>query len=295
MIYIYKVTNKINNKIYIGQTNNFHKRQLEHYADNRTNHQAFKRALNKYKREDFEWKIIDVCISREEANKAEKYYIKLYNSKVPHGYNIASGGEGGSNWNIKLIVMLDLDGKFIKKYDCIAQCENETGLDHSMISACCKGKHLKYKDYIFMYEKDYLEKGPRKYIKPKSKRCKKILQYNLDGVLINEYNSIYEASQLTKINYSNIHTCLRKRSKSGSGYIWTYDYEEKPSKWEVRKDLKIEQYDLSGNKIREFLNCREASRFLGLNDKSALYICEVLDKENRTAYGYKWKHVESRV
>lgn len=46
MHYIYKVTNKINGKIYIGQTNNFEKRKREHLLDKRTNHQAFKRTLN---------------------------------------------------------------------------------------------------------------------------------------------------------------------------------------------------------------------------------------------------------
>ena len=65
MHYIYKVTNKINGKIYIGQTNNFEKRKREHLLDKRTNHQAFKRALNKYGFDGFDWEIIDKCEEEE--------------------------------------------------------------------------------------------------------------------------------------------------------------------------------------------------------------------------------------
>lgn len=229
MYYIYKVTNKINGKIYIGQTNNFEKRKREHLTDKRTNHQAFKRALNKYGEDGFDWKIIDKCLTKNEINLKEKYYIKFYNSKVPNGYNIADGGEGGSNWNLRPIVMLDLNGNFIKHYDYIVQCENEMNLNHSTISACCKNKEKRYKNYLFMYEEDYMKKGPIQYIKPKPSRSRQVLQYDLQGNFIKEYISATNASKELNITRSAITYCALGKYHTAGGYIWKYKHNPVPS------------------------------------------------------------------
>ncbi len=290
MHYIYKVTNKINGKIYIGQTNNFEKRKREHLSDKRTNHQAFKRALNKYGFNGFTWEIIDKCKTKEEINNKEKYYINYYNSKVPNGYNIANGGEGGSNWNLQPIVMLDLNGEYIKEYDYITQCENETGLNHSTISACCKGKHLRYKNYIFMYKKDYEENGPKKYIKPGNTRKKKINKFDLNGNYICSYNSLTEASENNKLDRANISSCVTKKTKSCGGFIWTYENELKPSK-RVVKRIEIEQYDLNGVLLNHFDSCKEAERMLNLRNNAYKVIWKNLDK-NKVTYGYIWKKIK---
>lgn len=288
--YIYKVTNKINGKIYIGQTNNFERRKKQHLLDNRTNHQAFKKALNKYGFEGFDWDIIDKCESKKEINQKEQYYIVYYNSKVPNGYNIASGGAGGSNWNLQPIVMLDLDGKLIKKYDYIYQCEVETKLNHSTISACCKGKQLRYKKYIFMYEQDYLKNGPKKYIKPTNNRKKKIKKYDLDGNYICTYNSVTEASIKNDINISNISSCLSKKTKSSGGFIWRYLNENAPSKRIVRR-VEIEQYDMNGIFLNKYDSCKEAERVLNLRNNAYKVIWKNLDRD-KVAYGYKWKRIK---
>ncbi len=290
MYYIYKVTNKENGKIYIGQTNNFKRRIKEHLKDKRTNHQPFKRALNKYGKDGFTWEIIDKCNLKKEINDKEKYYINYYNSKIPKGYNITNGGDGGSNWNLQPIVMLNLDGKFIKKYDYITQCENETGLNHSTISACCKGKHLRYKNYIFMYEKEYLKNGPRIYNKPKNYRKRKIKKYDLDGNYICSYDSITEASEVNNIGRTNISSCLTKKVKSSGGFIWTYENEQPPSK-KVIKRTEIEQYDISGNLLNKFDSCKEAERSLNLKNNSYKVIWKNLDK-NKVTYGYIWKKIK---
>lgn len=288
MYYIYKVTNKTNGKIYIGQTNNFEKRKREHLSDKRNNHQAFKRALNKYGEEGFEWEVIDKCTTKEKINEKEKYYIKYYNSKVPNGYNIANGGEGGSNWNLKPIVMLDLKGNYIKRYDYITECENETGLNHSTICGCCKGKHLRYKDYIFMYEQDYLKNGPRKYIKPENCRKRKIEKYDLNGNYICEYESITKASIETGVARTNISSCLIKKVKSSGGFIWIYKGDKKPTR-KIIKRVQIEQYDLNGNLLNKFDSCKEAERCLNLHENSYKVIWKSLQYENRVTYGYIWK------
>lgn len=88
--YIYKITNLVNSKIYIG------KHQATSFDDGYWGSgKLINRAYKKYGRNNFTMVLVEECNSREELNAMEKHYISLYNSKFPNGYNIASGGDGG--------------------------------------------------------------------------------------------------------------------------------------------------------------------------------------------------------
>jgi group I intron endonuclease len=97
---IYKVTNIINGKIYIGQTvKGLHKRRGEHERSSRngssTTHMA--RAFNKYGLDNFKWEIIEKCYSKDELDEMEFHYIMSYRSTIKiFGYNCTFGGEGYS-------------------------------------------------------------------------------------------------------------------------------------------------------------------------------------------------------
>lgn len=93
MYKIYKYTNSINGKIYIGQTKN----SLEQRALNGTNYKGsryFYNAIQKYGWNKFIPEILEDGLSLEEANIREEYYISLFNSTDPNiGYNIRLGGQ----------------------------------------------------------------------------------------------------------------------------------------------------------------------------------------------------------
>ena len=93
---IYKVTNKENDKVYIGQTiQSLSERKSKHYskANNESDvNTHFINALRKYPKESFNWEIIDEAESQEELNSKEKYWINYYDS-VENGYNTKDGGE----------------------------------------------------------------------------------------------------------------------------------------------------------------------------------------------------------
>ncbi|KFZ26296.1 MAG: GIY-YIG catalytic domain protein [Candidatus Izimaplasma bacterium HR2] len=94
---IYKATNKVNGKSYIGQTvYSLGGRQLKHYSRVRNGSQLyFHNALRKYDREDFIWEILEYCKSQEELNEKEKMFIQEYNSYwTENGYNLSFGGDG---------------------------------------------------------------------------------------------------------------------------------------------------------------------------------------------------------
>lgn len=89
--YVYKTTNKINGKVYIGQ----HKK-TEYDPDYYGSGTYLKRALLKYGKESFTNEVIEWCEDRKSICDREKYWIKEYNSTDNElGYNITPGGEFG--------------------------------------------------------------------------------------------------------------------------------------------------------------------------------------------------------
>jgi group I intron endonuclease len=93
---IYKATNKINGKSYIGQTvKPLNKRINNHISEalNEINDFYFHKAIRKYGEENFIWEIIAECNSLEELNIAEIKLIKKYYT-FKNGYNLTKGGEG---------------------------------------------------------------------------------------------------------------------------------------------------------------------------------------------------------
>jgi group I intron endonuclease len=88
---IYKITNLINNKIYIGQTvKTINARWRSHCFVKTT---FLGRAINKYGKNNFKKEIIETVNSMEELNNREIFWIKHYNSTDREiGYNCASGG-----------------------------------------------------------------------------------------------------------------------------------------------------------------------------------------------------------
>lgn len=94
---IYMATNKINGKMYIGQTiMSLTKRRQAHYdAAKRGSKTHFHKAIRKYGRDVFEWTILETASSRKRLSDLETKYINEYNS-IKKGYNEAEGGFGGS-------------------------------------------------------------------------------------------------------------------------------------------------------------------------------------------------------
>lgn len=88
-LWIYKITNDINNKIYIGQTNKPVKRRFQRYIQDAVSNRLdthLARAIRKYGKEHFHIEVIDVAQSQVELNQKEHYWINFFDS-VNNGYN----------------------------------------------------------------------------------------------------------------------------------------------------------------------------------------------------------------
>ena len=185
MIGIYKITNTIDGKIYIGQSIDIKHRRCCHEYDLRNQRHKnphLQRAYNKNP-DAFAFEIECTC-KEEDLNNLEVFYIQKYNSTDPRlGYNLDAGGGGQGrmseetkkklsqskigNQSMKGIKLSDEWKKHLseaqphkKKVECIetgeifdsfADAARKTGLNRTKIVSCCTGKRKKTGGLHFKY------------------------------------------------------------------------------------------------------------------------------------------------
>lgn len=207
MGYIYKITNDINNKIYIGQTcdslqNRFYKHRWEARNVRNTSCPLYN-AMNKYGIEHFNISLIEEC-DNSMLDAREKYWIAYYNTYFDKktGYNATIGGEGNGKLNPQTIISLWEQGKNQKEIAELLGCER-----HSI------RKHL---------QSSGIEANERKN-KKLGNAAKNIAQ--IDPVtqrVINVFQSATLAAQNTGSNISGISQVCNNKRKTHNGYIWKY-------------------------------------------------------------------------
>lgn len=93
---IYKITNKLNGKVYIGQANNIEQRIKRHKRElkNQYHHNwHLQQAWNKYGQDNFSFEIIEIIDNQTIRNEHEMHWINYYNSSnYENGYNNTLGG-----------------------------------------------------------------------------------------------------------------------------------------------------------------------------------------------------------
>jgi group I intron endonuclease len=199
MAAIYKITNTVNNKVYIGQTiNSINKRFNSHLQGvNRKNIcSALYSAFIKYGKDKF---IIESIVagdySKEELNELEVFYIKKHNSLSPNGYNLQSGGSS---------------------FMVVDSVKNQT-------SKKMKGRKIEWSEKIRETMKKkwldpkYREEMVKKHSRPygKYKKHSKPLRLNLNIVEIekmyNNGDSIYKIAKHFSVSFS----VIKKRINNG--------------------------------------------------------------------------------
>ena len=135
--FVYKITNSINGKIYIG------KHETNSIDDNYFGSGKILRlAIKKYGRDNFVKEIIEYCNDPEDLSNKEIYWIKEINSLYPVGYNINPGGSGGDNYTFN--PNKELIREKIKNRTSRKQSEDEKQYRRELMT----GKKLKPHDKI---------------------------------------------------------------------------------------------------------------------------------------------------
>lgn len=170
---IYLIKNKINNKMYIGQTVQSFDERYGGNLKKFTHNIHLKNAIDKYGIDNFEIdKEFDVAYSKEELDKLEDMYIKIYQTTdSKFGYNKMFGGSNGLHTNETKKKMRDIQKKINgvkvvcctnnRVFDTIAEASREYSVSQSEIISCCKDKISKagYENGVplqWVYYDDYL-------------------------------------------------------------------------------------------------------------------------------------------
>lgn len=106
MIYtIYKATNTINNKSYVGYTSDFESRLYRHQWHSKNSpKQHFHKAINKYGWDNFDWSIVYQSTDKDHTLfEMEEFFIREYKSHAldGYGYNYSYGGNGAGQVRTK--------------------------------------------------------------------------------------------------------------------------------------------------------------------------------------------------
>ena len=228
---VYKITNKINNKCYIGSTYNFEKRKSQHIkaSKNKAGNKAYNyplyKAFRKYGLENFTFEILEDNIKLIDTAAKELSYIEKFNSytNTGHGYNQTEYTdcalrdpeiiERVTAKQRKRCAEVDEFGNILQIFNSLHDCSRKLfNTDKAIfnISATCRGKSFSYLDHIirFIDEDDNIIQTNR--IQSVYKICS-ISVYNLEDKLY--YNSISDAAEKTGINRVELSASINGSSR----------------------------------------------------------------------------------
>lgn len=278
--YIYKITNLINGKIYIGKTTYTIKcRWQQHISASKTNpdkqdyNYLLHKAIRKYGENNFSVEALEEVPEGQNLSSREIYWIDFYKSCVleeeSNGYNMTYGGEGASKINKQEIYNLWNDGLGSVKISKL------TG--HSISSI------KKILDTFSKYSKE---------IDFARNTGKIVYQFNEKGELLNSFPSITNAAKSVNVDPSVINKCCHGQKQSAAGFFWSFDPAKKfsPRLLTTWKSYKVGKYTLEGEFICEYPSLKAAIE--SLNKKQSRCIKECCEGKRKNMYGYIWKYMD---
>lgn len=240
--FIYKTTNNVNGKMYIGKRTYDKDGKWATYLGSGI---LIRRAIQKYGEENFSRDILQVCKDKDELNSSEKYWIDYYNAtQSDMFYNISSGGDGGNTIagytseqlidykerksvihkitsakgedsggailtekEVKEIIQMILDGKY----------DDEISDDYDVAISTVQDirHHRTWKELTdgIEFPKINRRNGDVR---------KAVCQYDENGQYINTFCSAVEAEKLTGISKKLISAVCHGNKRIAHGYIWRF-------------------------------------------------------------------------
>ena len=333
---IYKYTSP-SGKCYIGQTIRERKRRNTfknikmHYAGGKID-----KAREKYGPENFKY-VVEERLEEDtlenlmsKLNEREIYYIQKYDSYY-NGYNSTLGGEGGygkicseelklklSNKFSKKVVQYDLGGNFIKIWKSAKEVEETLNIKRDNIQSCCIGKNKQASGFIWKYLENIssIEDVVKGFSIEKQKKInnmcpsiyyknghvyKRILQYNILGNFIKEWDSIKDAATFYNAKPNSLSQCCNGDSKTCAGFIWKFYSENYPKQIEVNLThtqilnagrlsgmLRIHKYNQNMDLLNTYSSFKEAAEDNNIPHTEQITDC--ISGRRKTCKGFIWKY-----
>ena len=248
---IYKTTNLVNSKIYIGQDKNNNPKYLG-------SGDLIKRAIKKYGKNSFKKEILKECLNQKELDEYERFFIEKYNSRdLKIGYNISIGGKNGTTLNRNMSE------------------ETKKKISQSKIGVKFSKEHKKNLSEAHMGKKISEETKKKMSNSSPYKNTKK---GNLD-------NNIKEKISLSKKGKKMSEETKKKMSETHKGIKNSFYGKKHTEETLLKMKKPIIQIDINDNFIKEWSGVNEAARSLGIRQSG---ISLVLSGKYKITSGFKF-------
>lgn len=187
-------------RVYVGITSQDVETRWRH-GDNYRNSTYFKRAIRKYGWKNFKHEILFTNVEEERAKRLEIELIRHYKG-LGISYNLTNRGDGTNGYHhtdeykqFKSQQMKEFFSTERGKEICAKGGKTNLGKKYNRKSGFTKG--------------DY--------------QVRIVCQYSLEGVLLNKFKSVSDASRKTGANNCQIGKCLRGKAITAKNFIWRYE------------------------------------------------------------------------
>ena len=187
-------------RVYVGITSQDVETRWRH-GDNYRNSTYFKRAIRKYGWKNFKHEILFTNVEEERAKRLEIELIRHYKG-LGISYNLTNGGDGTNGYHhtneykqFKSQQMKEFFSTEKGKEICAKGGKTNLGKKYNRKSGFTKG--------------DY--------------QVRIVCQYSLEGVLLDKFKSVSDASRKTGANNCQIGKCLRGKAITAKNFIWRYE------------------------------------------------------------------------
>lgn len=291
---VYKTTNLINNKIYIG----VHRTNIDIFDfyfgcgcykkdQKKKVTTGFPAALRKYGWKNFKRETLFVFPNTEQgkidAYNKEAEIVNEDFIKRKDTYNLVKGGKFTIYESLKKpIVQYEIDGTFIKVWDSIQEASmalNLTSISNVLLGVTKYAGNWQWRYY----------NGDISNIEPITTKEKSIYQFDLQGNLIKCWKSISEASRIfenQKAARVAISNCCLEKVNQAYGYYWSFNTK---FNFKTNKHYSaVAKYNDAGEFIKSYTTLIEAAREHGLKTSSNIIAC--INGKQKHCKGFRWRY-----
>ena len=277
MGFIYKVTNTVNGKVYIGKTihsidwrwnTHLHSAYNERMGDYDV---LFHRAIRKYGIDAFDVVEIEKC-ENAILGEREKYWIEQYDSySKENGYNCTLGGEGSIKYKDEDILRYWNLGYGSSDISRFLGCSRGTARVR-LLSMGKSAEEIRVRGNLAISEANQ----------------RRIYQYNKNGIFLKTFYSVTQASKEINCCKTNIASAAKGNIKSAGGYLWSYEKVEKLNPLSRKTGYSIiGKYDLNENLIEIYLSLTAAHKNTGISRKKLSMVAET----GESYKGFYWRYI----
>ena len=185
----------------------------------------------------------------------------------------------------KPVTQYSIEGKKIGYYISVKEASVQTGIDANTISKCALRKFRIGSGYVWRYDSDSYKGEYKGKVK---NRAKSIIQYTLDGHIVNRFSSVNQASIATGFSCGTLLDNAYKKSKISHGYVWRFEGDRYKGEYkDYRRTKPVTQFSLEEKKIKTYQSMDDAALQTGL---TVANIHKNVQGHNKTAGGFIWRY-----